>query len=55
MSGDWTPRVQCFLEDRKAEKLEQKRRMEEERRQISAYYASRRYTRMIHPWRYKRF
>lgn len=39
MSGDWTPRVQCFLEDRKAEKLEQKRRMEEERRQISAYYA----------------
>ena len=35
MSGDWTPRVQCFLEDRKAEKLEQKRRMEEERRQIS--------------------
>lgn len=55
MSGDWTPRVQCFLEDRKAEKLEQERRIEEERRQISAYYASRRYTRMIRPWRYRRF
>lgn len=50
MSGEWSSRMQCFLDERRMEKLERERRREKERKQMDAYYARRRYARMAYKY-----
>lgn len=46
-SGKWSLRVQNFLNERKRQRLEYERKMKEEQKRVAAYYALRRYRRMV--------